>query len=99
MVEPQGAVVAEERDGARRAEPPMVAEEVELDGAPVERVVVAAPRDAVMVKVEQPTWEDSQVEAAGVGAPRSGERVLANARHNIRRIYCPMEMTYDSSGT
>jgi len=91
MAEPPGGAGAEERDGGegrRRGveKAPRVAE------AQGERWA-AEPQGAVGVTAGQ-----ALPAVVGVAAARRpGEGPPANARHNIRRIYFPLEMTCDNS--
>jgi hypothetical protein len=73
------------------AEPPRAVEtraRAVVQGGRVE----AEPRGAVVA--EERAGGDSPV----VAEPRPGGQAPANARHNIRRIYFPLEMICDNSG-
>ena len=86
VAELQAAAAVEGPVGARGEEPPRAVEKVER--------VAAEPQVAARVTAGRPSSA-----AAGVAAePRPGEALPVNARHNISRIYFPLEMTCDNSG-
>jgi hypothetical protein len=97
MAEPRAAAGAEGRAAERGVEPPKAVETRARGVVQAERLVAAEPQGAVVA--EERAGEDSQAVAAVAGAPRSGGLAPASACHNIRRIYFPMEMTCDNSGT